>query len=681
MKILKLIFGVLFGILILIFALLFVFRDKLANAALAMAKTELAESGIFVEWTLEPVSVGPDLGLKLRDIKAFQDSSLKETAASLSNLDLKVHLLPTLLNRKPFLAISTADATLSILDLEPKAKPEDAEETKATPEEKPVEPVPPTAPAKPEVPPTVTISEINLNVDFDPSQVTVAPSKLLFQGVRFEASGSSKLPPAPKAKHEPLIKQVEVKDPTAPADPSKLDFSALALLAEALDYRKADFKPEVKIAFTTGLDSDSAWVIDAKADTVSFPSRNKNLAATASLIVRHNGSGALRTVVIKDGDASAEGNASIEEAFSALNVTAITSTLDWIAILQDLPAVGHSLDSLKVTKAPTIELSGLWSIADMKQSNMVGSIKGLDATWTNAVPAAGKTAPSPPTPLIIQAAGATIELTNGRLRFAEGFATVADGPVSFEFGLQPFETNAMPWTTKIAGENIGLGQVTGCFAETKVEGTANLSFEGSGDIKPAALSGQGNLLITASQPLKVPVVGPLLDLLATVIPNLLKTGSDRLETSFVIKDGLLSTKDLSVGLSAAQVKASGTINLVTEETSFQANANLRGPLQKFTPGLGEALAIEGGGPLKKVQWRFKNLQSVSSLSDLIKGKAAPVPAPATPGSAQTPGTATPPSKTDELLRTVDQIGGLIKGLKGEVKPVPAPVPAPPAPNP
>jgi len=195
-------------------------------------------------------------------------------------------------------------------------------------------PAQPTGPVQPEIPSTVTISEINLNVDFDPSQFTVAPSQFLFQGVRFAASGSSKLPPAPKAKHEPLIQQVEVKDPSAPADPSKLDFSALAPIAKALDYSKVDFKPEVKISFTTGLDSDSAWVIDAKADTVSFPSRNKNLATSASLIVRHNGSGEIRTVVIKDGEASAEGNASIENAFSGLNVTSITSTLDWIAILR-----------------------------------------------------------------------------------------------------------------------------------------------------------------------------------------------------------------------------------------------------------------------------------------------------------------------------------------------------------
>jgi hypothetical protein len=464
-------------------------------------------------------------------------------------------------------------------------------------------------------------------------------------------------------------------------------------VAEALDYRKAGFQPELKLSFSTQLDSDAAWLIDAKVDTVSFPSRNRNLAVASSLIIKHDASGEIRTITVKEGKGTLEGNATINKGAKGLDVPLLNSTLDWIGILRDLPVMAHSLDSLTVTKAPLIELSGFWSLEDPKTSAMNGTIKGLDATWTTApmAPAAGGKAPAPLTPLVATQAEATVDINNGVIDFKTGSATLADGPVTFDFGVSPFETGKMPWTATIAGENLSLAQLTSAFAGTKIEGTAMLSFSGLGDVKPASLNGEGKLAIVASQSLKIPVVGPLIDLLSTVIPNLLKTESDRLQGSFLIKEGVMSTEDLTVGLSAAQVTATGTMNLVNEETKFQASANLRGPLQRFTPGLGDVLAVEGGGPIKKVSWKFKNFQGASSLGELIRGIRQPAAAPGAPGTVApstgatavpAPGASatTPPaptSKADELLRTVDQIGGLLKGIKGELKPAtPAPKPAP-----
>jgi hypothetical protein len=95
-----------------------------------------------------------------------------------------------------------------------------------------------------------------------------------------------------------------------------------------------------------------------------------------------------------------------------------------------------------------------------------------------------------------------------------------------------------------------------------------------------------------------------------------------------------------------------------------------------------------------VNWKFKNFQGASSLGELIRGIRQPSAQPATPptGGTAVPATGatvapatTPPaptSKADELLRTVDQIGGLLKGIKGELKPgTPAPAPKPAPANP
>jgi len=184
-----------------------------------------------------------------------------------------------------------------------------------------------------------------------------------------------------------------------------------------------------------------------------------------------------------------------------------------------------------------------------------------------------------PTPLVIQGAAARVDLASGYFTLPKASRPSAAGRSALRLDCGPLKRMPCPGTRRSLVKTSHSVRSPAASAKPKSRVTANLSFEGSGDLKPAALNGQGNLLVTASQPLKVAVIGPMLDLLATVIPNLLKTGSDRLEGTFAIKDGLLSTQDLSVGICPRlRVNASGTINLVTEETSFQANANLRGAL-------------------------------------------------------------------------------------------------------
>jgi len=692
LKFVKILLGTLIFCLLTGAGLIYFFRDKIKDAFQARAKMELADQGIFADWRLEPVAFGPDMVLKLREIKTFRDSHLQEIGAELSNLDIHVHLLPSLASKKPQATFLMKNATLTLFDLTPKSSEAGETDGETGPGTEPevgkvdaaAAPAVQTAEAKVEAkePEVISVTECNGNAELTATQWRLSPSSLVFQGIRYSVSGISDLPRSAGGPRKPLIRTVEVKDPAAPAEPSSLDFSPLVPLAELLDYRKAGFKPEIKISYKAALDRDAAWNIDAQADTVAFPSREKNLSITTQSLVRHDASGEIRSLVIKDGDFAAEGNATIDKGAAGLNVTSIASNLDWIGILRDFPIVNGALDAYRITSNPNIELAGVWSFVRPRESAMTGSIRSLHAEYLHPTTGGAKSAAGK-VPLVLKDAEAMVQIGGGTFEFKNGFATLAEGPVRFEFRFQPFETGAFPWNLGLVGENLALVQLTSAFAETGVEGTANLRFEGSGDLKPVALNGQGGLQITAMQPIKIPLVSPLLDLLSTVIPNLFKSGSEQLEASFTIKDGVLGTEDLTVGLPVVQIRASGSVNLPTEETKFEASANLRGVLQRFAPGLPGALAIEGGGPLKKVKWHFKNLPAT-------KPAAQPGPAPGagqmvpTPSPVPTPATGLP-AKADELIRTVDQIGGLIKGLNGEAKapvqsPAPVPVPAPGAPD-
>lgn len=662
LKAIKILFGLLVLCVVAAGGLAYFFRDKITDAVQVRIKADLADEGIFADWRLEPIALGPDLVVKARDIKTFRDSSRKVTGAELSNLDIHVHLLPTLTGKKLQAAFVIQDATLTLSDLQPKSAGEAGKGEK--PAERPEEPV--------------SLTGCNLNAELTATQWRVASSSLLFQGVRFSLSGVSDLPRKAGGPRKPLIRTVEVEDPGAAAEPSSLDFSALLPVARALDYRKAGFKPEIKISYSAALDRDAAWNIDVKAETISFPSRDRNLTITTQSLIRHDASGEIRSLVIKEGEAMAEGNATIDKGAESLNVSSITSNLDWVGLLRDFPMVGRSLDSYRITSNPSAELAGVWSFVKPKESAMSGSIRGLHGTYEPPLAPGAQREPGF-VPLALKDAEAAVQISGGSFEFKDGFATLAEGPIRFELRFQPFDAGVLPWNLGLVGENLALAPLTSVFAGTPVEGTANLRFEGSGDLKPKALNGQGGAQITASKVLKMPLVSPLLDLLSTLNPSLGKADSERLDASFTIKDGVVTTDDLKVALPALQVNASGTIDLQTEETKFQANASLRGGLQRLIPGLPEALAIEGGGPLKKVHWSFKNFQAANPLIDRLRGGAQPpggptVPAP--PANPPGPGPQTVlPAKAEDLLRTVDQIGGMIKGLKAEPKPAPQP-PAP-----
>jgi len=642
---------------------LFLLKDRLVSHGLELARTSLTEEGIHLGWKPAPARFsGLSLAVLLEDVTLYQDAAAEQVAARLTGLDFRLHLWESLLARAPRLGVSTGNATLTFLHPDP-AQTDHPE-----------------------------LTGLNLHAEVHPDRVEMLSSTANFRGIGLELSGTVALPPQEKT---PFVQVVEVPKPAdtdpSPKAPVGIDLSLVFELATALDYRKAEFSPSLMAHFTATTPDTKTSRVELALEMVSFPSRDRGLSAAADVWMLPDGNTEIRSLTIRDGDASAEGTASLPPGGNALAIPEFRSALDWVAILRDLPALERGLDAVTLTRAPVIEVSGSWSFADPKASQLDGTMRGLSGSWAPpAEPAEpGSPASTPRAPLGFADGNADFTLAIGDLRVTQGTALLAGGPVRFQYGTKLFQTPPAPWTLTLNGENVSLGALTASFGDQTLPGKVQLSFEGGGGTSPAELHGKGSLAIVSEEPLKIPVVGPLIDLLQGVVPSLAGARSDQMQASYVIDKGVMTTQDLAISVSAAEVKASGTIDFASEATSFQANANLRGVLGQFTSGVSQVLAVEGGGPFRDVKWRFKNLQNVQSITDLLKGglklpgtpQTQPQTPPQEPGATAPAETPMPAGKAGEILRSVDRIGGMLRELKEPVKPATPPVPpaTPPAP--
>jgi hypothetical protein len=653
-KILRVLLAIALAFVLIGALALFLLKDRLVAHGLDLARDALAQEGIQVDWKPSPARfTGATLAVRLDEVTVFQDDTRQAPSARLSGADVRLHWWSSLIARAPRIDLATGDATLEF------HPPQEADSEK------------------------VSVTGLNVFAEIHPDRVEVSPSTGHFQGIGFEFSGSLALPAAEPKPFVEVVETVEVEE-SPRKEPTGLDLSPVFELAQALDYRKSGFSPSVVARLTGTIPEPKTSRFELAVETVSFPSRDRDLVVAADVWLLPDGNTEIRALTVTEGEGSASGTASIPPGGNALAIPGFRSTLDWVGILRDVPALDGALDAVRLSAAPVLEFSGSWSFADPKASQLDGTLRGLAGTWAPPVaPAASGTQDAPRRPPIPFTEGdADFTLAIGDLRVDPGSVRLAAGPVRFRFGTKLFETAPQPWTLSLTAEDVSLGALTAAFGDQPLDGRVQLSFEGGGGARPADLHGKGNLAIVTDEPMRIPVVGPLIDLLQGVVPSLAGARSDELHGSYVIEKGVLSTQDLAIRVSAAEVSASGTIDFASEATSFQANANLRGALGQLTAGVSQVLAIEGGGPFRDVKWRFKNLQNAQSIKDLLKGGlrlpgAAAPPTPSPDQAFDPPETV--PGKAGEILRSVDRIGGMLRELREPDKPsVPPAPPAPPA---
>ncbi len=571
------------GLVLLVSGVVFMNRDRLFQLAQERLDGLLAEQGIFI--TYQTTGFSWAKGLQLEDVSVFRDAEKTLKEANLSNV--RIHF--------PARALRTGRAEVDV----------HAEAAKLTVFPDPEEPGEAS---------DLVVEPLDFELSFEPGTLNASLAGP-FQGIGWDLAADLVLPVEEE--------EAPAKDPAAEEEPeepevveSVIDFGPMREAAEALKfYRDAGFGSEVQARLTGNLSDESEQRLDLEMETKAFPSQASDLTGSVSAVISEDGSVELPGVEIGDGRGAVTLVGAWDRDAKSVMIESFESTLDLVAILQDVPQgeVQGVLKQLTVETVPKLAGSGRWDASDPSKSALGGSLSGVNVVWDPD--------DNDLKPIRISEGRAAWALKDGLLTVSEIAAQGAGGRLAGTASARPFDSS-MPWTVNAVLEDIALVELANDLGDGAQPGLLTARFEGNGGKEVSALNGQGSIQIIDGAFLKLPIVGSLLDKIGQVASIGTKRQGDQLRASFDISDGILRADDMIVDVSAVTVKGQGNLALATQETDFKASANLAGLLGDVTTPVGKVLEIEGSGPVGAIEWRFKNLQAVSVLQKALKGDVA-----------------------------------------------------------
>lgn len=186
-----------------------------------------------------------------------------------------------------------------------------------------------------------------------------------------------------------------------------------------------------------------------------------------------------------------------------------------------------------------------------------------------------------------------VNVLGGKLEL-NGRSSMGRGPMAYE--------------GTIDATGIPLQSIAGFFgSDQPLPGVLNLHYEGVAGSDFSAFNGRGNLRIDSGKLYRVPIVGPIQALMNSVTPMFQDENRGELTSTFVIRDGVMSTDDLTVVSDGTRLKVVGTIDLNNGQTQFEAEGNLVGALGLVTGLLSKALVVEGSGPINDLDMKLKTV--------------------------------------------------------------------------
>lgn len=531
----------------------YVFGPKLKALAHEQVLQFLHKEGLYIEYKTKYGRL--DGTITLVDIVAYETSEKKKPVARLDHLVIRMGLRSLFRDHVLRTYVSTKNATFTVV-----GDPQTGD---------------------------AAFENLNLRFDCRPGQVLMDHLTAQFQGIDVQASGEIRIDRGPGSPGSTTpAPAAAAAAPTAPPT-TPLDLSAILKLAPLLDYRKATWRPQV-VATVTGTHSslqDSTWKVDVHS--VSFPSKGVDLDFAAQLITGKNGNLSIQKAQLKHGKGEANVDGMIARGSDTFEIRHFDSTLDWVALLRDYPAVNGAWNPLSVTQAPQLDGAGSHHLKNPDLSRLTFTLKEFAVLYEMKDKKV----------IHAQEIGAKGALEKGVLRLNPLTAFLAKGNASGEVTYTPF-AKTPGWTATLKGTHLYLPDLVAPKDGKQLVGFVDFDFNGKGADQPAALQGQGKFSITNGDFFHTRVFGPLLLFLHKISNNPDKGNAQQLHASFQIQNGVVKTSDLALDISEAHVTASGTIDLVKEMARFEARAKLRGPL-------GLSVDLIGEGPLDKVEWRKK----------------------------------------------------------------------------
>lgn len=180
----------------------------------------------------------------------------------------------------------------------------------------------------------------------------------------------------------------------------------------------------------------------------------------------------------------------------------------------------------------------------------------------------------------------------------------------------------------VQADGVNFGPLAEVYAPgTKTAGQLSGGFRVAGRAQPAAgeslnLRGAGQATVRDGDIFALPLLGPLSPLLSAVLPGT-KTGYSKARearASFVLNDGLLTTRDFEALTAAFVIKGGGEINLDTKRVDLQARVNTRGPTGMLLYPVSRLLEYTADGTTSDPAWKPGVLSLPGKLIPLPGGR-------------------------------------------------------------
>jgi len=143
-------------------------------------------------------------------------------------------------------------------------------------------------------------------------------------------------------------------------------------------------------------------------------------------------------------------------------------------------------------------------------------------------------------------------------------------------------------------------------SDRQVEGKVYAQFAGTASDSLSALDGMGAIRIEDGKLYSVPIFGQMKTFLTGVLPTFGKVQKSDLEASFVIRNGVLTSRDLVAASDMTRVEIDGDLNLVEKTADFSALAKVDGVVGVATNVVSRLLELEASGPVEDLDIRLKN---------------------------------------------------------------------------
>jgi hypothetical protein len=198
-------------------------------------------------------------------------------------------------------------------------------------------------------------------------------------------------------------------------------------------------------------------------------------------------------------------------------------------------------------------------------------------------------------------------------------ASAFGGEVTLSGSAQPF-AEVPSWRAEVQGKDFALANLLESHGQNPQPGrlTANVSVSGGATLP--SIKGGGDLFLENARFDSTPILGPLRKLLTQTVPIRSSTegATDSVSSTFAMADGKVTTQDLKISVPAFQATIKGEIDWLAQSGNFTALATPRGPIIDLAAKLpGKALEIEGSGSIDGFSWRFKNLETVKKIFDVL----------------------------------------------------------------